>query len=342
MKNWRSLLTSVSLIAFASGASADELNIYAWSGEVPQEIVDDFAKETGITVTFDTYDSNETMMAKLSAGASGYDLIEPSQYTVQVLAKQGLLQELDHAKIPNLGNLGAPFKEVSYDPGQKWSVPYIWGTTGFAYNEDCVKTPPTSWKALWDPQYEGRIYMLDNMLAAYIAGLQVNGFKAGTTTPAEIEKATQSLIEQKKVLGGYNSTNFGDLVASGEACIVQGWNGNIAQVMATNPKVKYVVPDEGGSMWIDGFAIPKSAKNVEEAYRFIDYIMRPEVAAKAANLSKSATVIDKAKALLPKDVVENTAIYPPEDKLMKADFILDVGDATKLYQDGWTKVKTAQ
>ncbi|CAK7260582.1 MULTISPECIES: ABC transporter substrate-binding protein [unclassified Shinella] len=342
MKNWRSLLTSVSLIAFASGASAAELNIYAWSGEVPQEIVDDFAKETGITVTFDTYDSNETMMAKLSAGASGYDLIEPSQYTVQVLAKQGLLQELDHAKIPNLGNLGAPFKEVSYDPGQKWSVPYIWGTTGFAYNEDCVKTPPTSWKALWDPQYEGRIYMLDNMLAAYIAGLQVNGFKAGTTTPAEIEKATQSLIEQKKVLGGYNSTNFGDLVASGEACIVQGWNGNIAQVMATNPKVKYVVPDEGGSMWIDGFAIPKSAKNVEEAYRFIDYIMRPEVAAKAANLSKSATVIDKAKELLPKEVVENTAIYPPEDKLMKADFILDVGDATKLYQDGWTKVKTAQ
>lgn len=342
MKNWRSLLTSVSLIAFASGASAAELNIYAWSGEVPQEIVDDFAKETGITVTFDTYDSNETMMAKLSAGASGYDLIEPSQYTVQVLAKQGLLQELDHAKIPNLGNLGAPFKEVSYDPGQKWSVPYIWGTTGFAYNEDCVKTPPTSWKALWDPQYEGRIYMLDNMLAAYIAGLQVNGFKAGTTTPAEIEKATQSLIEQKKVLGGYNSTNFGDLVASGEACIVQGWNGNIAQVMATNPKVKYVVPDEGGSMWIDGFAIPKSAKNVEEAYRFIDYIMRPEVAAKAANLSKSATVIDKAKELLPKEVVENAAIYPPEDKLMKADFILDVGDATKLYQDGWTKVKTAQ
>jgi spermidine/putrescine transport system substrate-binding protein len=221
-------------------------------------------------------------------------------------------------------------------------VPYIWGTTGFAYNEDCVKTPPTSWKALWDPQYEGRIYMLDNMLAAYIAGLQVNGFDAGTTKPEEIEKATQSLIEQKKVLGGYNSTNYGDLLASGEACVVQGWNGSIAQVTATNPKVKYVIPDEGGSMWIDGFAIPTSAKNVEEAYKFIDYIMRPEVAAKAANLSKSATVVDKAKAMLPKDVAENAAIYPPEDKLMKADFILDVGDATKLYQDGWTKVKTAQ
>jgi len=221
-------------------------------------------------------------------------------------------------------------------------VPYVWGTTGLAYNEDCVKTPPTSWKALWDPQYEGRIYMLDNMLAAYIAGLQINGFDAGTTNPEEIEKATQSLIEQKKVLGGYNSTNFNDLVASGEACLVQAWNGSIAQVMASNPKVKYVIPDEGGSMWIDGFSIPKSAKNVEEAYKFIDYMMRPEVAAKAANLSKSATVIDKAIPLLPKEVSENAAIYPPQEKLMNADFILDVGDATKLYQDGWTRVKTAQ
>ena len=342
MKIWTRLLATASLIAFASAASAAELNIYAWSGELPQEVVDDFAKETGIKVTFDTYDSNETMMAKLSAGASGYDLIEPSQYTVQVLAKQDLILELDHARIPNLGNLSAPFKNVSFDPGLKYSVPYVWGTTGFAYNEDCVKEPPTSWKALWDPQYEGEIYMLDNMLAAYIAGLQVNGFDAGTTNPEEIEKATQSLIEQKKVLGGYNSTNFGDLVASGEACIVQGWNGSIAQVMDANPKVKYVIPDEGGSMWIDGFSIPKSAKNVEEAYKFIDYMMRPEVAAKAANLSKSATTIEKAIPLLPKEVSGNQAIYPPQDKLMNADFILDVGDATKLYQDGWTRVKTAQ
>jgi spermidine/putrescine transport system substrate-binding protein len=123
MNNWRILLTSASLLALTSAASAAELNIYAWSGEVPQEIVDDFSKETGITVTFDTYDSNETMMAKLSAGASGYDLIEPSQYTVQVLAKQGLLQELDHAKIPNIGNLGAPFKEVSYDPARNGPCP---------------------------------------------------------------------------------------------------------------------------------------------------------------------------------------------------------------------------
>lgn len=335
--------TSLLLAGAALSATAEELHIYAWGGgEVPQEIVDDFAKETGIDVTLDTYDSNETMLAKLSAGASGYDLVEPTQNAVQVLAKQGLLLELDHSKLPNLANLGATFKDVSYDPGQKFSVPYVWGTTGFAYNEDCVKQPVTSWKALWDPQYQGRIFMLDNMLSAYIVALQVNGFHAGTSKPEEIEKATQSLIEQKKILGGYNSSSFPELVASGEACIVQAWNNNVSQVLAENPKVHYVIPDEGGSMWIDGFAIPKNAKNVEAAYKFMDYIMKPEVAAKAANLSKAATVIDAAKALLPKEVAENQAIYPPADKLKKVDFILDVGDAMKLYQDGWTKLKTAQ
>ena len=190
----------------SADARAESLNIYAWSGELPQEIVDDFAKETGIDVTMDTFDSNESLIAKLEAGAAGYDIVNPSQYAVQILAKKGLIEELDHGKIPNRGNLSEVFQNISYDPGNKYSVPYVWGTTGLAYNSECVKEPVTSWKALWDEKYAGRIYMLDNMLAAYIAGLQVNGFKANTTNPDEIAKATDSLIEQKKILAGYNST----------------------------------------------------------------------------------------------------------------------------------------
>ena len=246
-----SIATSAFVFAASVGAHAAELNIYAWSGELPQAIVDDFAAKTGIKVTVDTFDSNETLIAKLESGASGYDLIEPSQYAVQVLAKKGLIQELDHSKIPNISNLSDAFKAVSYDPGNKYSVPYVWGTTGFAYNTDCVKEPITSWKALWDEKYTGRIYMLDNMLGAYIAGLQYVGARAGTTNPDEIAKATEALIKQKVVLGGYNSTNFADLVSSGEACIAQGWNGNFAQAAANNPKVVYVLPDEGGTMWVD-------------------------------------------------------------------------------------------
>jgi spermidine/putrescine transport system substrate-binding protein len=327
-----------------SAASAEELHIYAWADEVPQDILDDFSKATGIEVTLDTFDSNESLIAKLEAGASGYDLIEPSQYAVQILEKKGLVEPLDHGKLTNIGNLSKVFQEISFDPGNKVSIPFIWGTTGFAYNSDCIKdgAAPTSWKALWDEKYKGRIYMLDNMLAAYIAGLQVNGFKANTTNGDEVAKATQSLIDQKPLLAGYNSTNFADLVSSGEACIVEAWSGNVLQAIEQNPKVHYVLPDEGGTMWVDGFSIPKGAKNLDAAYKFLNYILQPEVAAKVTTLTKVASTVEKAKALLAPELANNAAVFPPEDKMAKADFILDLGDAMKHYQDGWTKVKAAQ
>lgn len=325
----------------ACQAKKQSLNIYAWSSELPQEVVDDFQKETGIVVTMDTFDSNESLIAKLEAGASGYDLVNPSQYAVPILAGENILLPLDHSKLSNYNNVGAVFQQVSFDPGNKSAIPYLWGTTGLAYNDECVKTPITSWSAMWDPQYTGRIYMLDNMLAAYIAGLQVNGYHANTTNPDEIAKATQSLIDQKKVLGGYNSTNFAELVSNGEACIVEAWSGNVVQVMNENPHVHYVIPSEGGSMWVDSYSITASSKNVDAAYKFMDYLLRPEVAAKVTQLAGVATVVDASKALLPASIADNLAIFPPADSLQKTDFIVFLGDAMTLYQDGWTQVKAA-
>jgi spermidine/putrescine transport system substrate-binding protein len=319
----------------------EELHLYAWSDELPQDVIDDFTKETGIVTTMDTFDSNETLIAKMEAGATGYDLVQPSQYAVPILTTKGLIQEIDHSKLKNYNEIGTVFQNISFDPGNKTSIPYLWGTTGFAYNDTCVKEPITSWKALWDPQYSGRIYMLDNMLAAYIAGLQVNGYHANSTDKNEIEIATQSLIEQKAVLGGYNSTNFPDLIASGEACIVEAWSGNVLQVMNENPNVHYVIPDEGGSMWVDNFAIPAGAKNLDAAYQFIDYVLRPEVAAKVTELTKIATAVDASKALLPPEIANNQAVFPPAERLAKADFIVFLGDAMNYYQDGWTRVKAA-
>jgi spermidine/putrescine transport system substrate-binding protein len=335
-------LASVILAASTQLQAAQSLHIYAWSSELPQEIIKDFTAKTGIEVTLDTFDSNETLIAKLSAGATGYDLVEPTQYAAQILAKKSLIEPLDHSKLPSLKNLSETFKTVSYDNGNKYSVPYVWGTTGLAYNDECVKTPVTSWKALWDPAYAGRTYMLDNMLAAYIAALQVNGFKSGTTNQVEVDKATASLLEQKKILAGYNSTNFADLVASGDACIVQAFSYNISQITEQNPHVHFVIPEEGGSMWIDSLAVTNGAKNRDAAYTFIEYMLQPEVAAKAAELSKAATTVAAAKALLPAATVNNPAIYPDEARLKKADFVLDLGAATQMYQDGWTRVKTAQ
>ncbi len=318
-----------------------ELHLFVWSDELPEETINDFQEETGIRVTVDTYDSNESMIAKLEAGATGYDIVNPSQYAVQILINKGLLEPLDHSKLSNYNNLSEVFKNVSFDPGNKYSIPYLWGTTGLAYNDTCVKEPVTSWKALWDEKYAGRIYMLDNMLAAYIAGLQINGFDANSTNPEEIAKATESLIEQKKVLAGYNSTNFADLVASGEACLVQAWSGNVIQVIDENPHVHYVIPDEGGTMWVDSYSIVKGAKNVKAAYLFIDYLLRGEVAGKVTNLTKIANTVATSTEFIDPKIANNPAIYPPEEKIANADFILDPGEAMKYFQEGWTKVKAA-
>lgn len=333
--------SALALIA-ASPALAEDLRIFAWADEMPDEVLQDFEAETGITVTFDTFDSNESMIAKLDAGGTGYDLVNPSQYAVQILIGRDKIIELDHSKIDTYDKIGPSFREVSYDPGNKYSIPYVWGTTGLAYNKTCVDEPITSWKPLFDEKYKGRVYMLDNMLAAYIAGLQVNGFHANTTNPDEIAKATETLIKQKAMLAGYNSTNFADLVSSGEACIVESWSSSVLQAIQDNPDVVYVLPEEGGTMWIDGYSILADAPNPDAAYKFLSYILRPEVAAKTTELTQTATVVTESKALLPEALANNPAVFPDEKTIANADFILDLGDAMKLYQDGWTKVKAAQ
>jgi len=326
-----------------TGAGGDtELHLLAWSGEVPDSIVAQFEEQTGISVTLDTFDSNESMIAKLEAGATGYDVVEPSQYAVQILIHKGLLEELDHSRLPSVGNLGEVFQDPSYDPGNQYSVPYVWGTTGLAYNDECVTEPVDSWAILWDPAYEGKIYMLDNMLAAYIAGLQINGFDANSTDPAEIEQATQSLIEQKDLLAGYNSSDYPQLVDSGQACVVQAWGGgSMAKVVQKNPHVHFILPKEGGTMWVDGFGIVKGAENMDAAYQWLEFVLQAEVAAEVTNGSGTATAVAAADALIDPDVRSNTAIYAPDEALANADFILDPGEAMQYFQEGWTQVKAA-
>ncbi|MFF8959985.1 PotD/PotF family extracellular solute-binding protein [Streptomyces sp. NPDC014894] len=328
--------------ADSGGGGGKKLNIYAWAGEIPESVVKKFEAETGIEVTLDTFDSNETMTAKLSSGSAGYDLVEPSQYTVQQLIGQQLIQPLDHSRIKGLDNLAEKFRDPSYDPGNKYSVPWIWGTTGFAYNETCVPSA-TSWKTLFDKKHRGKVYMLDNMLAAYIAGLQITGSRATSTDEGEIEAATKALEDQKKILAGYNSTNYPQLLSTGQACAAQAWSGTaMAKVVAANEKVHYVVPEEGGSIWTDGLSVPKGAKNTDAAYQFINFTLRPEIAAMATDDGGSASTNAKAREFVKdKKALENPAIYASDEAIENADFLLDPGPAMKHFQQGWTKVKAS-
>lgn len=327
-----------------NGEASTELNVYSWAEEIPQSVFDAFTKETGIKVNVDNFDSNETMISKLAAGNSGYDIVEPSQYAVQQLVGQELIEPLDKSKIEGLDQIAPKFSDPSYDPGLKYSVPWVWGTTGLLYNSDCTGGEEiTSWKPLFDPKWKGKVNMLDNMLAAYIAGLQVNGFHADSTDEAEINKATESLIEQKAILSGYNSTNYGDLVANGDVCISEAWGGtSTAKIVEKNKNVHYVLPEEGGSLWVDGVAVAKGAPHSDAAYKFINFVLRPDIAAMATNDGGLASANSAAQEhVTDKGLLTNAAVYASDEQVAKADFIVDPGAAMKFYQDGWTRVKAS-
>jgi spermidine/putrescine transport system substrate-binding protein len=327
----------------SSSAASTQLNIYAWADEIPKSVITAFEKETGINVTVDTFDANETMISKLAAGGAGYDIVEPSQYAVQQLVGQQLIEKLDHSKITGLDNLGTKFADPSYDKGNAYSVPWIWGTTGLAYNEKCTGKPIDSWSALWDPAYKGKIYMLDNMLSAYIPALQYKGLKATTTSQKDIEKGTQALLDQKPILAGYNSANYAQLLASGDACVAEAYGGSgIAKVTAANPDVKFVIPKEGGTLWVDGFAIAKDAPHSDAAYKWLNFTLKPEIAALATNDGGSATANQAAQShITDKSLLSNVAVYPTAEQLAKSEFIVDPGKALTYFQQGWTKVKAS-
>lgn len=330
--------------AGSGGGSADQLNIYTWADEIPQTVIDAFTEETGIAVNVDNFDSNETMIAKLAAGASGYDVVEPSQYAVQQLVGQQLLEPLDHSKLEGFDQIADKFVDPSYDPDNEYSVPWVWGTTGLMYNSTCTGGEEiTSWKSLFDPKYSGKINMLDNMLAAYIAGLQVNGFGADSTDEDEIAAATESLIEQKALLSGYNSTNYGELVANGDVCISEAWGGtSTAKIVSENEHVHYVLPEEGGSLWVDGLSIAKNAPNQDGAYAFINFLLRPEIAAMATNDGGLASANAAAhEHINDQGLLQNAAVYASDEAVAEADFIVDPGEAMRFYQDGWTRVKAS-
>lgn len=327
-----------------SGGGSTTLNVYAWADEIPQSVLDAFTEETGIEVTMDNFDSNETMISKLASGSSGYDIVEPSQYAVQQLVGQELIMPLDKDRIEGFENISETFVDPSYDPGNEFSVPWVWGTTGLMYNEQCTDGESiTSWESLWDEKYKGKINMLDNMLASYIAGLQINGYGADSTSEAEINAATDSLLEQKPLLAGYNSTNYGELVANGDVCMSMAWGGtSTAKIVQENPHVHYVLPAEGGSLWVDGLAIANGAPNEDAAYEFINFLLRPEIAAMATNDGGMASVNSAApEHITDQSLLENSAVYASEEEVANADFIVDPGDAMKYFQDGWTRVRAS-
>jgi spermidine/putrescine-binding protein len=316
------------------------LNLFIWSNYIAPETLARFERRYGVTVNVDLFDSNEALLAKLQAGNAGYDVIVPSDYSVQVLRAQHLLRPLDRSLLPHLRHIDPSFLDRGYDPGNGVSVPYFWGTTGIAYRRDRVAAPVESWNALWDSRYRGRILMLDDAREAFMAALKRRGLSLNTTDEARLRIARDDLVAQRPLVRAYNSTNFEDVLLSGEVWLAQGWNGQFAKAMEQDPQIVYVIPREGSTLFIDNLAIPIDARNVSLAHRFIDFTMEPEIAAEICRTMKYSSPNRSAWPLLPEQVRGNPAIFPPPDVLSRLELVEDLGPATVLYDRLWTEVKS--
>ncbi len=316
------------------------LNLYIWSSYIAPETLAKFEARHGVKVNVDLYDSNEALLAKLQAGNAGYDVVCPSDYSVEVLRAQGLLRPLDHSALPHLVNVDPIFLDRPSDPGNVHSVPYFWGTSGIAYHRRRVAEPPTSWGALWDPRYAGRILMLDDAREAFGAALKWRGHSQNTRDPRLLEAARDDLRRQKPLVRAYNSSNFEDVLLSGDAWIAQAWNGQIAKAMAHDPDIAYVLPREGSTLFIDNLAIPVDARNPGLAHAFLDFTLEADIAAEICRTMKYSSPNRAAWPLLPPEVRDHPAIFPPPAAVERLELLRDLGDATVLYDRLWTEVKS--
>lgn len=321
--------------ATSAGAAGKVVNVYNWSDYVDESVLADFTKETGIKVVYDTYDNNDVVETKLMTGGSGYDIVVPTDSNMAREIKAGALQKLDKSKIPNLKNMWplVTQKLETYDPGNQYAVDYMWGTTGLGYNIDKVKqrlpnAPLDSWALLFDPANAAKlkdcgIRVLDASEDVYQSALAYLGLKPDSKDQADIDKAAALLKSIRPYIQKFDSSNYINSLANGDICLALGYSGDILQARdraaaaksKTKVNVGYIIPKEGALMWFDSMVIPKDAPHPVEAHAFIDYMMRPEVAAKNSNFVFYANGNLASQAFLSKDVSGDSSVYPDKTVL---------------------------
>lgn len=324
-------------------APTEELNVYIWTNYHSPAAIARFEQQHSARVNVELYDNNEIIEQKLKSGQSSYDVVVPSDYMVISLTRQGLLQPLDEALLPNLRNLDPAFDRLKADGGPRYSASYLWGTTGIAYRTDRVKAPIESWSALFDPDYRGHIVMLDDMREAFGAALHTANASINSRDPAVIDAARQRLLEQRPLVLAYDSTGFAERLDQGEAWLVQGYSGELASVArASQGAIRYVVPREGCSITTDNLAIPASAQHVALAHAFINYLLDPAVAAETTDHTGYATTNAAARALVRPDLLDDPAVFPPPEALNRCEFPMDLGEFEPTLDAAWREIRAQQ
>jgi putrescine transport system substrate-binding protein len=357
-----SILFFAALFMPAAKAAERTVNFYNWSNYIAPGVLDEFTRETGIKVVYDTFDANETLETRLLAGKSGYDVVVPTAYFLQRQITANIFQKLDKSKLPNLANAWPMVmaRLATYDPGNLYAVNYMWGTTGIGYNVKAVQkilgdgARIDSWDIVFKPENLAKfkdcgIHMLDSADDIFPAALSYLGLDPNSTKPADLEKAADLVSKIRPSVRKFHSSEYLNALATGEICLAVGWSGDILQSRNRAAEAKngieiaYVIPKEGAQMFFDNLAIPSDAKNLSEAYALIDYLYRPEVAAKNTNFLSYANGNLASQKLIDPKILNDRNIYPDETTIAKLFEIAARDPATeRIINRLWTRVKTGR
>ena len=328
----------------SSGGENGEVIVYNWGEYIDPDTITMFEEETGIKVVYDEYETNEIMYPKIEAGATAYDVLCPSDYMIQKLIENDLLQEINFDNIPNAQNIGQQYYEQSqeFDPENKYSIPYCFGTVGILYNKTMVDDTVDSWSILWDEKYADNILMQDSVRDAFMVALKLKGYSMNTLDETELEEAKQLLIDQKPLVQAYVIDQVRDKMIGDEAAIGVIYSGEAIYTQRENENLEYVIPKEGTNVWIDSWVIPKNAPNKENAEKFIDFMCRADIALMNFEYITYSTPNDAARELIEDEEIKNSEIAFPDlsqyDNLETFQYLGTDGDA--LYNELWKEVKS--
>ncbi len=342
------LCTAFSFVLTGCGNSGSgengEVIVYNWGEYIAPETIDMFEEETGIKVVYDEYETNEIMYPKVEAGATAYDVLCPSDYMIQKLIDNDLLAEINFDNIPNVKNIGQQYFDNSkeFDPENKYSVPYCFGTVGILYNKTMVDEPIDSWSVLWDEKYADNILMQDSVRDAFMVALKLNGYSMNTLDEAELEVAKKALIDQKPLVQAYVVDQVRDKMIGNEAAIGVIYSGEAIYTQRENPDLEYVIPKEGTNVWIDSWVITKNAPNKENAEKFINFMCREDIALMNFEYITYSTPNDAARELIEDEDIKNSTIAFPDltqySNLETFHYLGSEGD--ELYNSLWKEVKS--
>lgn len=337
------LVLAILLVGTLFGCAAKEdsntLYVLNWGDYIDEALLTQFEEETGIQVNYTTMATNEEMMVKLEEADCIYDVCFPSDYIIERLIQKDLLHELNKDNIPNLQYIDERFLDLDFDPENKYSVPYMWGTVGILYNTTMVQEPVTSWDILWDETYADQILMYDSIRDTIGVALLKLGYSINTRNEADIQAAEEALIAQKPIVQAYLGDPIKDRLISGGAAMGIVYSGDAMWCMYENPDLAYAVPETGSNLWFDNIIIPKTSDNTEAAEAFINFLCDPEVAAQNAEYIGYSTPNAAALEILGDEYINDPTYNPPQELLDKCEIFHDLGDFITVYNDAWNRIK---